>query len=254
MAQPGFFVYVIESPSAQDLYHPRSEADLLRQAINLDHTPCVTRCAISRDAFNAALIIGLVEEKQKFPNLLPILHISAHGNSEGIGLSNGDSIGWDELRLLLQPINAALQGYLLVCMSCCEGYAGSRMAMFTDNQPLPFYALIGNSGSPTWSDTAVAYATFYHLLARGYSVDQCVINMRISSGEDTFFLSLAAQEKQDYIAFVQNQNAQRHQTLLDALRQNQQQTLPDQMAKLRKLEPAPTGNAVKDLCLMIIRD
>ena len=241
MTQHGFFVYVIESPSAPDLYHHRSEADLLRQAINLDLTTCVTRCAISRDAFNAALHVGLFEEMQAFPNLVPILHVSAHGNSEGIRLSNGNTIGWEELRLLLQPINAALQGCLIVCMSCCEGYSGTRMAMFTDDQPLPFYAIIGASGSPTWSDTAVAYATFYHLLAKGHFVDRCVAAMRISSGVSTFFLSRADQEKQSFIDFVQNQNAQRLQTTLDTFRQNQQQSPPDQIAKLRKLEHTTTG-------------
>ena len=30
--------------------------------------------------------------------------------------------------------------------------------------------MVGNYGKPTWSDTAVAYSAFYHLLSKGYNV------------------------------------------------------------------------------------
>lgn len=240
MSQNGFFVYVIESPSAPDLYHQRSEADLLRQAINLDLIPCVTRCAINGDAFLASLHFGLAEEMEAFPQLLPIIHISAHGNAEGIALSNGEVISWEHLKQLLQPINAALQGFLLVCMSSCEGYAGTRMAMFTDNQAMPFFALVGCSGKPTWSDTAVAYATFYHLLAKGHNVDQSVAAMRTASGNEGFFLSRGEQVKKDYIEFVNKQNTARLRDMLAALRRSQQQQPSGQLEKLARLEsPTP---------------
>lgn len=56
-----FFVYVIESPSAVDLYHRRSEGDMLRQAINLNQIACALRLAVNLEAFTAAIRIGLYE-------------------------------------------------------------------------------------------------------------------------------------------------------------------------------------------------
>ena len=50
-----FFIYVIESPSAPDLYHRRSESDMIEQAVGLNGIPSVARMAISREAFEPAM-------------------------------------------------------------------------------------------------------------------------------------------------------------------------------------------------------
>jgi hypothetical protein len=161
-----FFVFVVESPSPVDLYHRRSEGEIIRQAVYLNQIPCTVRTAVNLESFEAALKIGLSEEMEKYNGLIPILHISAHGFSEGIQLSDGTVITWGNLRKLLAPINNALNNSLLICLSCCEGYSGIRMAMFIEDESYPFYTIVANSGKPLWSDTAVAYSTFYHLPAK----------------------------------------------------------------------------------------
>ena len=108
----------------------------------------------------ASLVIGLQEEMKARPTLLPIIHISAHGGLDGLELSSKESISWNELRDLLLPINEALSGGLLLCMSSCEGFAACKMAM-NETRNQPFLGVIGNYGKPTWSDTAIAYASFY---------------------------------------------------------------------------------------------
>src|SRR4051794_5274697 len=100
-----FFVYIVESPSAADVYHKRSESDLLRKVLELEQIPSVARMAISRYAFYAALTIGVSEDMKQFEDRVPIIHISAHGDSAGIQLSSGESVGWSELSALLLPIN-----------------------------------------------------------------------------------------------------------------------------------------------------
>src|SRR5574341_1196771 len=115
-----FFVYIVESPSAPDLYHGRSEGSLLADALRLDSIPCVSRTAINPEAFVAALRIGLPEAMKQFPGHYPILHLSAHGSTGGIQLSSRDIITWNRLRELLVPINESLRGGLLLCMSACE--------------------------------------------------------------------------------------------------------------------------------------
>ena len=118
-----FFVYIVESPSAPDLYRGRSEGALVPNALGLDQIPCLSRTAINREAFEAALQIGLPEAMKQFAGRYPMLHLSAHGASEGIQLSSGETISWPELRELLVPINESLGGDLLLCMSACEGYS-----------------------------------------------------------------------------------------------------------------------------------
>lgn len=229
-----FFVYIVESPSAVDIYHGRGERGMLEHAVSLNRIQSMSRVVISEEALRAALSIGLAEAMEKHQNLLPLLHISAHGDSEGIELSNGDQVPWYELRDMLKPANAALGGKLLVCMSCCQGYAGIRMAMYPNETELPYLALVGNAQSPTWADTAVAYATFYHRIARGDNIVAAVSAMRSASGNDSFFLESAAQSRQAYIEYLQSLNPVEVQ---GALREEAQQSSPDTLAKLTVFNP-----------------
>ena len=176
---------------------------MVAQVVRLNQIPVVVRTAISREAFEASLRVGIAEAMQAFPGLVPLLHISAHGNEEGIGLSSGEHITWGELRELFKPINKALGGALLVCLSCCKGYSGVRMAMYPDDESAPYFALIGNFGSPTWGDTAVAYTTLYHLLAKGEYIVDAVPAMRLASGNEDFLLESSTQSKQAYLEYLQ---------------------------------------------------
>jgi hypothetical protein len=197
-----FFVYIVESPSAPDLYHGRSEGHLVAQAIGLDLIPCVTRTAINPEAFIAALRIGLPEAMNHFVDRVPILHLSAHGGFNGIQLSSGTEVAWHHLRQLLLPINEGLAGTLLLCMSACEGYSACRMAMNEGEGPHPYLAMVGNYGKPTWSDTAVAYSAFYHLLAKGYFIPEAVEAMKAASGDDRWAMGTAEELKRSYIEYI----------------------------------------------------
>ena len=184
-----FFVFIIESPSAVDLYDRRSEGDVIRQAVGLNGIPCFSVLTINREAFLYALHIGLKQAMDANLGFVPVLHISAHGSPEGIQLSDRSILTWAELEALLTPLNKAFNNCLFVCMSTCNGYAGTRMAMVQDHQvDLPFFALIGCSGEPTWPETAIGFATLYHHIAKGTFVPEAVAAMRTASGNEKFFL------------------------------------------------------------------
>ncbi len=200
-----FFVYIVESPSAPDLYHGRSEGGRVEETLRLDGIPCVTRTAINQEAFVAALRIGLPESMKLFPGRYPIVHLSAHGSRAGIQLSSGDVLSWLQLRELLVPINTSLEGALLLCMSACEGYSACQMAMQEGEAPHPYCVMVGNFGKPTWSDTAVAYLSFYHLLAKGRTIPEAVKAMVAASGDPSWVAETADQSKQVYIEFLKTQ-------------------------------------------------
>ena len=196
-----FFVYIIESPSEVDLYHNRSEGELLQQAIGLNNIPCVSKVAISKNAFEACFQVGLLESMNNFKNLIPVIHISAHGFSEGIQLSNHETITWDQLRMLLMPINQSVGNCLLLCMSSCKGYSACRMAMSLNDNQHPFFSMVGHVGTPVWAETAVAFTTLYHLLAKGLHVNDAVEAMKISSGNYGFVFTTATESQQTYIDY-----------------------------------------------------
>jgi len=227
-----FFVFVIESPSAEDLYHRRSEGEIVRQAVELNGIDCIVKTAISLPAFMACLKIGLSEAMDRRPGFIPLVHISAHGDLDGIQLSDGCVIPWAELKEHLRPVNQALGGSLVVCMSSCEGYAGVRMAMHVDEPDLPYFALIGCGAKPTWGETAVAYATLYHQLWRGEHVDDAVAAMRVSSGNDQFFMSHAEKSRQSYIDYLSTVNPARAQENLEQIVSSESQ---ESQADLKRL-------------------
>ncbi|MFC1675091.1 hypothetical protein ACFL1K_04330 [Candidatus Omnitrophota bacterium] len=198
-----FFVYIIESPSPNDLLNDRSEGKLLTKALELALINSKYNLVVNENTFSEALQIRLYQAMSNTEGT-PILHFSSHGNKDGIGLTNGGFISWEKLKELLIPVNKALRGALVICMSSCEGFRGCRMAM-TEGGDFPFFGLIGPKGTPVWSDTAVAFVTFYHLFFKGKSVVEAVKAMRIASGENHFQEILAADARQAWKEITKDQ-------------------------------------------------
>jgi hypothetical protein len=212
-----FFVYIVESPSAVDLYHGTHEGTMLLQSLQLNQIASVARLTATATAFRAAFQVGLPETMKTFPNLVPVIHISGHGSADGLELTDGTRISWNELKGYLQPINKALGHALFVCMSCCKGYSGTRMAMALKDEDFPFFALIGNYESPTWSDTSVAFCAFYHLLNKGETVINAVKAMNVASGLESFVAERAEDTRTSYRAYVSKQQLEEAQQELDEL-------------------------------------
>lgn len=196
-----FLVYIVESPSQIDLYHKRYEGEALAKALTLAGIPSEHKLVVSEEALRASFAIGLKEVLEEHPGHLPIIHLSAHGAEKGIQLTNERVIDWKRLREILGPVNTALKGHLLLCMSACHGFSACRMA-FQDGD-IPFGIVVGNSGDPTWSDTTVGYAAFYHLLKKGKSISDAVQGMRAASGDNRFMLVYGADAQRIYLDDLQ---------------------------------------------------
>jgi len=181
-----FWIYVVESPSAEDMYVGRSEADIIQRAAALNGIPAIRRTVINRSALFTALTDGFRQAQSLHVGSTPILHLSVHGREEGIGLSNEDFLSWADLREMLQPIHDSIGCTLLVCMSTCVGVNAARMAAQFDATQVPFLALVGHVGTPLWSDTAVGYAAFYHRFAKGEHISVAVEAMKHASGNNGF--------------------------------------------------------------------
>ena len=72
----------------------------------------------------------------------------------------------------------------------------------------PYFALIGCSKKPTWGETAVAYATFYHQLSRGEFINDATEAMRIASGNRCFFLEHSENTHKTFVEFLSSRESQ----------------------------------------------
>jgi hypothetical protein len=191
------FVYIVESPSPDDLLDSRTEGRVLSEALDLAGIKRFYHLATSEEMFKKAIWDRLIECWKKVPDLNPIIHLSMHGNGEGIQLTDGTFIKWSSLRGILKHLTEAMEGRLLICMSSCFGGSGCRMAMHADADH-PFWALVGHSDSAAWSDAAVGYVTFYHLFFKGIPLNKCVEAMRAASGDQRFMVFHGAELKKNW--------------------------------------------------------
>jgi hypothetical protein len=194
------FVFILESPSDEDLLDDRMEGKALSTAFNLASIPHSYNLVTTKKSLTKALSWRL-HEAIKLHQKSPILHISMHGNDEGVELTNGEFVTWDELRVELTPLLNNMKGGLLICMSSCYGGSGCRMAMH-EEADYPFWALVGNSDAAFWSDAAVAYITFYHLFFKGVSVEDAVSAMKVASGDGRFMVFNGDFVKKDWSSFI----------------------------------------------------
>ena len=163
--------------------------------------PSYHKFVVDLETFKASLTVGLYEYLKQKDALVPILHISSHGSIEGIQLTNKEVLRWDKLRDLIIPLNRALRGTLILCISSCEGINACRM-VFSEGE-IPFHGIVAHNGLPTWSDTAIAFTSFYHLLAKGYYIEEAVEAMKVASGDNGFETIPGRFARQIYIEAIQ---------------------------------------------------
>lgn len=132
---------------------------------------------------------------------LPILHLSMHGDQNGIALTNSEYIEWSELAELIRPLAKILEGRLIISPSACYSVAGCRMAM-TNSSDLPFGLLVGSLSQVAWADAAVAYVAFYHRLFKGASVHDAINAMKSASGESGFAVFDASAVRESWRKWV----------------------------------------------------
>ena len=191
MYQP--FVYIVDSPSNNDLYDGYSIGMALRDTLRAIRIPCIYKLSTDFNTFQASLSIGLKEAISVFQvqsNLssYPFIHLCTHGFENGIVLTNNTFIDWQQLKKLLLTHKSITGFEPYICMASCNGYQAINMANAFDKS---FSVLIGNTGIVLQSDLMVAYLSFYnHLFYKSATFEQAVRAMRSASGNQNFYYAL----------------------------------------------------------------
>jgi len=196
-----FYVHIIESPSPEELLDGLTEGRALCSFLDIARIPYSYNLAVNHDQFCIALTDRIEEAASRF-NLPPILHLSTHGGEQGIQLTSqrptGELITWNELRKHIHPIYEFF-GALGICMSCCRGANGSKMAQVIDAQHVPFSWIIGTETEVDLRDTALAFAVFYRRFACGEKNIEKLLNaMKFASGVYDFNLWSGNLTQQSY--------------------------------------------------------
>jgi hypothetical protein len=191
-------VFIVESPSPDDILYGRTEGQALSAALNLAEIKNEMYMALDEAAIKHALAdaAGRVRHSlaQIRPHIIPVVHISAHGNEHGLGLSNGKVLPWAELRKLLltfledaKSVKNRTDDLSLtsLCLSVCQGAHASMM--FDAGMPYPCLGLVGPTEDVDWADSLTAFVTFYHqLFYKDALVTDAVAAMNIAGGVSSF--------------------------------------------------------------------
>jgi len=186
-------VYIIESPSDRDIFNGQYEGRTLTDALQIAKIHFDYYLTVSKQTFVEA-IANMKEIIQE--GIYPLLHLSTHGNQDGIELTDKTFIKWDELKKYLEPINNSLNQNLCFGISSCSGFMACKMAM-NYSMRLPFFALVGPTKEIPINDVTKAFVTFYfNLLKKKSSGKDAVEAMKIASHNENFDIALA-EEKRD---------------------------------------------------------
>jgi len=199
-----FKVYIIESPSANDLLHGRCEGTSLTSIFKLEDIPYEYYLAINKDTVKSAL--ELIKEDMLYVHyeemrecfFFPIIHLSCHGNEDCIAFSSGDSIKWNELNQIINDMElnlafdegGTINPLSLSMSSCCGLYAifADREEHSVDKSPFAF--VLGHEESIRWDDALIAFATYYHnLIKKELTMTDSVRCMNNSINNADFFKS-----------------------------------------------------------------
>jgi hypothetical protein len=91
-----------------------------------------------------------------------ILHVEAHGNSEGIVTSSGDLVPWDDFKQALVAINVAGRVNLLVVLAACKGIW--LLETLQPSERASFATLIGPLDDVEFGDIERGCGAFYRTL------------------------------------------------------------------------------------------
>jgi len=166
-------IYVIESPSSRDLYDGRNEGDALAKTLKLGSIEVAYYLAPDMDMLERAFLdIGAaIKSRPDIEDVMPFIHISAHGGEEGIQLTDYKDVRWAQLSELFCGLHKtvgkldALESYFgevpktALSLSSCSSFTN-----YKKNLPefVPFQAMIGPNIDVGWCQSLVGFSTFYY--------------------------------------------------------------------------------------------
>lgn len=189
-------VYVIESPSPEDLLERRDEGEALARTLGLAEIEVHYFLAANEEMVEAAFerIATHVKERPDWAVAMPWIHFSAHGHEEGLELTDGQLLYWPVLTRMLKKLHKAIGPVALpeeyiqtmpkasLSLSSCGAFIQYRDSLAAE---LPVQSLVGSDRDIGWCQSLIAFSTFYYqALFQKTGAQRAVDIMNIAAGEN----------------------------------------------------------------------
>ncbi len=184
-------VYIIESAELDDYLDDRKEGVILEKSLKMMGVKNFYFPIFTLESFNFILSLiqpPYIDPKDETIIKVPVLHISTHGNNEGIQFMDGRFLNWKDFGSLLLPINKKCMQYLGVCMSVCCGAYAEDAAKVLSISNCPYLYLVGPIKTIGWADALLAFQVFYKHIDKLFNSKFLELNNLINSivGNEVF--------------------------------------------------------------------
>lgn len=111
---------------------------------------------------NLVQTIGQLRVRTEAGEILPLLHIEAHGCDDGLALSSGEEVWWASLKQILIPLNIATRLNLMLVLASCSGGTFAKALRVADRAPI--WGLIGPTKPLSAIQVQGDFGAFYRTL------------------------------------------------------------------------------------------
>lgn len=135
----------------------------------------------------------------------PIVHIESHGSREkdGLILSSGDFVSWNDLKTPLINLNIATMNNLLVVLAACNGAYITEILQLTDRAPC--WGLVGPKREVVYEAILKNFSAFYKEVLTSGDGDRAVKLLNEDAKEregDYFFKNAESFFKEVFIKYI----------------------------------------------------
>ena len=152
-------IWVIESLPKGDLKTGRNLFDSQLRKATFDHPKLNISYKDPENKQNSLKVLENIRDEAKDYGNYPIIHFECHGTPDGLATTNGEQIGWYELRKILIEINYACRLNHVIVLAACNGAHMIKVATMLDRAP--FCAIIGSEDEVKASDAEKDFGVFY---------------------------------------------------------------------------------------------
>jgi hypothetical protein len=102
---------------------------------------------------------------------VPYIHISCHGNKNGLVIGESEQMSWRALSEALLPLLETTDYHLALSLSSCWGYRGGELAYVMSEdyrKRRPYYSLVGPTKKERIPELLATFAEFYRQLFVSY--------------------------------------------------------------------------------------
>ena len=184
-------IAVVESPNVIDTFDGRTESEALASACKLiGHQAVLFSAKSQREFRDICNYLGAADTAHaaRYQSAPLFLHISCHGNDEGLAFG-ADFVAWDQMVRDLEPVlaNSLYRGNFALSLSSCGSGSHNldeHLSVRSDKNSsmrMPQYIFSIGTAEVVWADALLGWALLYHKLSSARLDDRTCIQSALKA-------------------------------------------------------------------------